>query len=153
MCSPSFAAVVTAVVGILAATSSAETPLTSLWPADACTDKSFTIPSWVIRDLNITGDGSAHFTMINRVTDLSSVQTCSTDEGSCTATGDGGDATVTAQITNGTLQVYIEDSWSCNDKKTLHGEAKTYVLFFPYREWLAGGGCCWLCKDIQGQWH
>ena len=118
---------VPSVLALLATVSRAENPPTSLWPAEACTDKSFSIPSWTIRDF--ASNASVSFTLTNRVTEESSSLSCPISAGECTGIK-GDELKVTVQINDGSAQISVEDAWTCNDKKTLHDEPKTCVFYW-----------------------
>lgn len=111
------------VLAVVTAISAAEKPPTSLWPIDACTDKSFTIPSWVISELSSSDVVS--FTLTNRVTELSSSISCQ-DNGKCTG-GSNSDLEVALEVGDNVVGVTVQDAWTCQDKKTLKGEPKMWA--------------------------
>ncbi|KAI1768011.1 hypothetical protein GGR53DRAFT_31664 [Hypoxylon sp. FL1150] len=112
------------ILAVVTGVSGAEKPPTSLWPVDACTDKSFSIPSWVISEFSIRDTVS--FTLTNRVTEVSSSISCQ-DHSNCTG-GSTSDLKVILQAGENNVRVTVQDAWTCQDKKTLEGEPK--ILHF-----------------------
>ncbi|KAI0172507.1 hypothetical protein GGR52DRAFT_572341 [Hypoxylon sp. FL1284] len=110
------------ILAVVTGTTAAEKPLTSLWPLEECTGKSLYIPSWVISQFS-SGD-EVSFTLINRVTEVSSSITCQ-DNGEC-AGASNSDLKVAVQIDEDVVGVTVEDAWTCRDKKTRAGEPKTF---------------------------
>ncbi|XXH00742.1 hypothetical protein Hte_007092 [Hypoxylon texense] len=110
-------------LAVVAGISAAEEPPTSLWPVDACTDKSFNIPSWVISEFS--SSDMVSFTLTNRVTELSSSISCR-ENGECTGGGNS-DLKVAVQIGSNDVGVTVQDAWTCRDKKTLKGEPKMWA--------------------------
>ncbi|KAH9883450.1 hypothetical protein F4778DRAFT_788561 [Xylariomycetidae sp. FL2044] len=106
------------VTGVIAA----EKGLTSLWPLEECTGKSLYIPSWVISQFSSSRAGVS-FTLINRVTEVSSSISCSVD-GECLGASNN-DLKVAVQIEETVVEITVEDAWTCRDKKTRDGELKT----------------------------
>jgi len=107
---------------------------TSSWPPDACTDKSFSIPSWIIDDFNIespsTAAAAASFSVINRATNLSMNLTCQILEGACRIDGTDQDKSlrIALSMSGKTSRLSLTQSWTCNDKRTINNETKPCVL-------------------------
>ncbi len=106
---------------------------TSLWPRDACTDKSLTIPSWTIRDFKIRSDAplpaiatnstfvpttnaTVSFSIRTRVYNRETGFHCRLDQGSCQQMGPG-PLKVAVQIINGSAQILTRTMWWCTDKQ------------------------------------
>lgn len=89
-------------------------PAAPVWPANACTDKSLSIPSWVISNFRATGS-DVSFHLLNRASNYEGSVTC-TRGTFCTAASNPA-IHVTAQISGSNAQVTIDDTWSCNDKR------------------------------------
>ncbi|KAI0377934.1 hypothetical protein F5Y04DRAFT_168020 [Hypomontagnella monticulosa] len=119
--SSSLSRVLCVVLAVITPISIAAKPPTSLWPVEACTDKSFSIPSWLVSDF--AASDKISFTLTNRVLELSSSISCSRDGGSCTGASND-DLKVAAQPGEGSVKITVEDAWTCRDKKTLEGEPK-----------------------------
>jgi hypothetical protein len=112
--------------------------LTSDWPLDACTDKSFSIPSWIVNDLMVENSPNLSFTsaivsfsVTNRVTNLSANLSCQVIEDTCRIAGSNGNNSlqVALQISKQTARVSLNQSWVCDDKITLKNETNPLVIF------------------------
>ncbi|KAK0636736.1 hypothetical protein B0T17DRAFT_504156 [Bombardia bombarda] len=116
---------------------------TSLWSSTACTDKSVTIPSWIVANFSLraaitptdngNGNAVAFLILTNRATDLSWYVSCSLvqGQGSCKTTKtSGGDLSVavSVNVVNKTAQVFANETWTCNDKLNL--DKKPAVIEF-----------------------
>ncbi|KAF2643958.1 hypothetical protein P280DRAFT_546822 [Massarina eburnea CBS 473.64] len=106
---------------LLAASSSHAINITSTptWPDGRCTDKSLTIPSWVLSQYKVSS-GTTTFVVNNRAVDptsLSARVTCSPGKTECqsSAGGDGMRATLTTG-SNGQPVIGISEFWSCSDE-------------------------------------
>lgn len=88
-------------------------PSPPVWPAGACTDKSLSIPSWVISSFKATGS-DASFHILNRASNYEGPVTCTL--GSCTAAGNAA-IRATVQVRGSSAEVNIDDTWSCHDKR------------------------------------
>lgn len=92
-------------------------PSAPTWPSGRCTDKSLTIPSWVVTNYKVAG-GKATFRVDNRATSSGggSVE-CSTGKKECqsSATADQMEVTWTDGA-NGNKVISFSQSWSCEDE-------------------------------------
>jgi len=109
----------TAVLFLAASTYAITIPSTPTWPAGRCTDKSLTIPSWILSRYKVAG-GTTTFVVNNRATDpdsLSATITCSPGKSQCQSSAGGADirATLTAG-SDGQLVVGISQFWTCGDE-------------------------------------
>ncbi|SPQ24495.1 aa93e5ef-7a4e-49e2-962f-1a14114f2d88 [Thermothielavioides terrestris] len=101
-------------------------PSPPVWPANACTDKSLSIPSWVISNLTVTGS-DVSFRLLNRASNYEGAVACT--QGTCTAAGSAA-IHVTAHAGESNVQVDIDDTWSCSDKRdpiTVHATGSSTI--------------------------
>jgi hypothetical protein len=99
-----------AVIGLAQAITIPQVPS---WPSGQCTDKSLSIPSWVIRDYKSTGAGSASFTVENRASDTSASVDCS----SSTCTVSGAELTAALSSEGAATVVELKETWTCDDNE------------------------------------
>lgn len=107
-----------ALIGLAALAAAAlaiEIPETPTWQSGRCTDKSLTIPSWIISRYKVE-DGTTSYRVVNRAADptgLIADVTC-TPDGSCQTTGiDEIHATI-SQTSEGTV-LSLQEIWVCGD--------------------------------------
>ncbi|KAF1962237.1 hypothetical protein CC80DRAFT_569993 [Byssothecium circinans] len=110
---------VTAALLLAASSHAINIPSTPTWPSGRCTDKSLTIPSWVLSQYKVSG-GTTTFVVNNRAVDLTSLRarvTCSPGKTECqsSAGGDQMRATLTTGA-NGQPVIGITEFWSCSDE-------------------------------------
>lgn len=86
-------------------------PAVPSWPSGECTDKSLTIPSWIVSNFTSGSDGSSSFSVTNRAADTSAEVTC--DSSACTVSGG---ATLSASVSSGPV-VTLTESWTCSDNE------------------------------------
>lgn len=61
-------------------------PAPPVWPSGQCTDKSLTIPSWIVANYKVSASGTVTFGVTNRATDSRGSVTCANGQG-CTVSG------------------------------------------------------------------
>lgn len=111
-----------ATVAALLLTSSAlaiDVPAAPTWPSGRCTDKSLTIPSWIISRYEVA-NGVASFRITNRAADptgLYADATCYPGKPQCSLSSAG--ESMTARLTTGAdgqAVVAVTDFWICGDE-------------------------------------
>lgn len=112
---------------VLSSVAAIDIPTTPTWPSGRCTDKSLTIPSWVIKDYVVKG-GVATFQVDNRASasiDCCAFITCSPGEEVCSGSAGSDEMQVTwKKGANGNNVVTVTEFWSCSD------EGDKYVIVF-----------------------
>ena len=86
------------------------------WPSGRCTDKSLTIPSWIISNYKVSG-GTTTFRADNRAADptgLIADLTCTTSNGECQGTGNDELRGSISQSPNGPV-ITLSEIWVCGD--------------------------------------
>jgi hypothetical protein len=100
-------------------------PSTPTWPSGGCTDKSLTIPSWIISNYKVVS-GTATFKVDNRAFSyggLGSI-TCSPGKRECQSSASANELRVSwAQREDGKTLIEFNEFWVCED------EGDTYVDF------------------------
>lgn len=104
------------VIAALAASSlGIDVPAVPTWPSGRCTDKSLTIPSWIISNYKVS-DGTTTFRVDNRAADptgLIADMECTSD-GECIGTGND---ELHAEISQSGEEaiVILSEVWVCDD--------------------------------------
>ncbi|KAI0473192.1 hypothetical protein GGR56DRAFT_604082 [Xylariaceae sp. FL0804] len=92
-------------------------PAVPTWGSGLCTDKSLTIPSWIVSDFATDGSSSS-FDVANRAVGTTYTVSCAAGAASaCSVSGDGNlTAAVTSSTGSGSTPVVsLAESWSCSD--------------------------------------
>jgi hypothetical protein len=102
---------------LLASTAFAiDIPSTPTWPSGRCTDKSLTIPSWVISDYKVTS-GTATFSISNRAYNGFGFVTCSPNKKQCQSSANINQLIATwAQGADGKSVITFTEFWVCGDE-------------------------------------
>lgn len=92
-----------------------------------CTSKSFSIPSWLIRNLERSTGGDVSFSLLNRATNTTAGLACSTEESGWNAcsplegtTPSKGELEVSVQVTESSTAVRVKQTWTCDDRGTVY---------------------------------
>ncbi|KAH6847021.1 hypothetical protein B0I37DRAFT_430236 [Chaetomium sp. MPI-CAGE-AT-0009] len=86
-------------------------PATPMWPSGQCTDKSLTIPSWIISDYK-SSSGATTFSVANRASDTAGSVSCASS--ACTVSGSAKLSASLLSDSAGPL-VTLEEGWNCSD--------------------------------------
>ncbi|PVH95503.1 hypothetical protein DM02DRAFT_675463 [Periconia macrospinosa] len=96
-----------------------DVPAVPTWPSGRCTDKSLTIPSWIISRYEVA-NGVASFRITNRASDPSGLYadaTCSPGKPKCSLSSGGESMSATLTTgSNGQPVVTVTDFWVCGDE-------------------------------------
>jgi len=90
-------------------------PPAPVWPSGRCTDKSLTIPSWILSNYKVVA-GTATFQVLNRASESTSFIECKSGKEKCN--GSAGSSEISAtwkKGEDGKPVVSISDSWYCTD--------------------------------------
>lgn len=94
-------------------------PTTPTWPSGRCTDKSLSIPSWIVSDYKVVA-GQATFQVDNRAsasTDCCAFITCTTGQTTCQGSAGADEMVVTwTNPDNGIVEIGISEFWYCGDE-------------------------------------
>lgn len=96
---------------------------TSAWPNDACTDKSLSIPSWIIKNLSVDHAQSVSLTVVNRVTNGEQQLTCLLGH-ICSPQGNLSVTTEKTGVLGQDVKLTIHDGWSCADRNGIDDKPK-----------------------------
>lgn len=111
---PSYPVLLVAVAGAVA--------LAQSLPAAGCTSNSFTIPSWLVDNLQYTAGGKVSFHITNRATNYTADLACSlggTGWNACTIQGkpwSNDTLQVSVQVSETSAQLKVNQTWTCNDR-------------------------------------
>jgi hypothetical protein len=101
---------------LLASTLAINLPIVPIWPSGRCTDKSLTIPSWIIYDYKVS-NGTTTFSVHNRAADprgLVDDIKCKSN-GECQgSTGSDEQRIFISQSPNGPV-ITLSEIWVCGD--------------------------------------
>jgi hypothetical protein len=86
-------------------------PATPVWPSGQCTDKSLTIPSWIISDYKSSG-GTTTFSVANRASGTAGSVSCASS--ACKVSGNAKLSASLSSSSTGAL-VELKESWDCSD--------------------------------------
>jgi hypothetical protein len=102
-------------------------PSTPIWPSGRCTDKSLTIPSWIVSNYKVAS-GTATFRVDNRAFSNGGIGTitCSPGKRECQSSAAANELRVTWEPgENGKNVIGFSGFWVCED------EGDSYVESFP----------------------
>lgn len=91
-------------------------PATPTWPSGQCTDKSLTVPSWIISKYTVSG-GTTTFRVDNRAADPNGLITdieCDSSSGACQGSGNDEIRASISQGSSGPV-ITLSEIWVCGD--------------------------------------
>lgn len=93
-------------------------PTEPVWPSGRCTDKSLSIPSWILSQYTVSEDGTTSFLVTNRAevpSGINAIYEC-TPDGKCSgSSGTSGMSATFSQTAEGTV-ITLSDIWVCDDE-------------------------------------
>ena len=107
--------VILGAIGVASSVLAIDIPAVPTWGSGSCTDKSLTIPSWIISKYKVVG-GVTTFHIDNRAADptgLSADMKCNA-KGKCQGTGND-ELRASISTESGTPVVTLSEVWVCSD--------------------------------------